>query len=946
VVGGSVGHVLIERESELARLGFVLEDARGDRGRVAFVQGPAGIGKTGLLGAVCAEAERGGLRVLAARGNDLEREFPLGVVRQLFEDLTVAAAPDTRAELLSGWAAYAEPVFQPLEVAPRGDVPADRSAAVLHGLYWLTCNLAERGPMLIAVDDAHWADAPSLLFLDYLARRMERLPVAIAVTYRPGESEPEAELALRIAGATEAAVIELRELTVGATAALVCSVLGDDTDPELCEACHAATGGNPLLVRELATALTAADLPQGSQATAHVRRLVPDAVARHVLVRLSRLHEASIKAARAVAVLGAGAELRHVAAIAELGEADGADAVDALVSADILARGTRLEFAHPLLREAVYQDLGAGERLRAHARAAQLLAASAAAPERIAAQLLAGEPARSEWAVQTLRAAAAQATARGAASTAARYLQRALDEEPSGAERPKLLLDLGVAEIRAAQPQAVTHLAEALSLSGEPRERAQIAQQLAGLYLLLGRFTDSAAVLEAAIETLGTGDLELHFGLAAEAAVLAVTHRDARQRLATMMSEFRATLPTLADQAAAAPLLAVMANELAKTDGTARQTIEYAELAFADGRVLLREGPVPGVGTSALILADRPLRAEALLDVAISRARSRGSIQAEWVALALRALARLRRGRPAEAEADARLALELSSHEPSDAVRPLKLACLVEALIEQGRLAEAEELVTPAELARHDADSMLRQPLADGRARVQLLRGRAGDARAQLGAQLHWQRAWGCRNTGLTSTRALAALATHALGESQAAYALAAEELDAARAFGAPRALGIALRTMALVGAAPATEYLGESAATLEGSEAKLELARTLVELGSALRRAGARRDARGPLRRGLDVARACGGTLIADRASSELLATGARPRRQRETGRDALTPSERRIASMANEGLSNRQIAQTLVLERQNRRDAPSPRLPQARRSLANPARWHTATK
>jgi DNA-binding CsgD family transcriptional regulator len=900
----------MEREAELHRLGLVLEQTQVGRGSLAFVQGPAGIGKTRLLDAMCGLAAGRGFEMLTGRGSDLEREFPFGVVRQLFEEQIVGAAPGARAELLGGLAAFAEPVFTPFDRDGDGNGVADRSAAVVHGLYWLTCNLAAIRPVLLAVDDAHWADSPSLQFMDYLARRMQRLPVALVLTNRPGESGPEAGLAWRIAN--DGAVIELRELTPDATAALVRSVLGDGAGSDLCDACYAATGGNPMLVRELALALAADDAPRLS--ATHVRRLVPEAVARHVLVRLSRLGAASIMAARAVAVLGGGVELRQVAAMAELGEANAADAVDALVSADILAGGGRLEFAHPLLREVVYQDLGAGERLRAHARAARLLAASAAAPERVAAQLLASEPRRSEWAVQALRAAAADATTRGAADVAARYLRRALDERVEGSEQTQLLLELGVAESRTAQPQAVAHFADALRLSTGPRERATVAQQLAALYNLLGRFTESASLLEDTIDVAGALDPERRFNLAAEAAVLGITHREARRRLATLIDELRASLPAVVDEPAAAPLLAVMAQEMALTDGTTEQIIGYAECAIADGRLLSREGPVPAVGIAALAMADRPVRAEALLDAVIFEARSRGSIQALWIGLVGRAFARLRRGRMAETEADARLALELSSHGPSVAAEPLILACLAETLIEQGRFAESERLLTPPEMARHDPDSMLLQPLFDARARLLLLRGRADEASSQLDAQLRWQRDWGCRNPGWTSTRTLAALAANALGNSERACALATEELDAI-AFGSPRALGFAFRTMALVGAVDQVEYMRESAGVLERSESKLELARSLLELGSALRRRGARREARDPLRRGLDLALACGSTLTADRAKSELLAAGARPRRQRVTGPEALTASERRIASMANEGLTNREIAQTLFL-------------------------------
>jgi DNA-binding NarL/FixJ family response regulator len=103
--------------------------------------------------------------------------------------------------------------------------------------------------------------------------------------------------------------------------------------------------------------------------------------------------------------------------------------------------------------------------------------------------------------------------------------------------------------------------------------------------------------------------------------------------------------------------------------------------------------------------------------------------------------------------------------------------------------------------------------------------------------------------------------------------------------------------------------------AALERSEARLELARSLVELGAALRRAGARREAREPLRRGRELAHALGGALVAERARVELLATGARPRRPQLVGHEALTPSERRVAAMAKDGLANREIAQALFV-------------------------------
>ncbi len=143
------------------------------------------------------------MRVLGATGAPLERDFAFGVVRQLFEGELHRAEPERRATLLAGAAALAEPVFG----AAAGD-GGDASHSTLYGLYWLCANLAAEQPLLVVVDDAHWADAPSLRFLDALARRVEDLPVLLAIAARP--AEPGAEQALLDGLATAPATHLLR----------------------------------------------------------------------------------------------------------------------------------------------------------------------------------------------------------------------------------------------------------------------------------------------------------------------------------------------------------------------------------------------------------------------------------------------------------------------------------------------------------------------------------------------------------------------------------------------------------------------------------------------------------------------------------------------------------------------------------------------------------------
>lgn len=166
--------------------------------------------------------------------------------------------------------------------------------------------------------------------------------------------------------------------------------------------------------------------------------------------------------------------------------------------------------------------------------------------------------------------------------------------------------------------------------------------------------------------------------------------------------------------------------------------------------------------------------------------------------------------------------------------------------------------------------------------------------------------------------RSGAALATARLGREDGAIELAEAELAIARRSAVSRTIGVSLRTLGLIrGSDEGIELLEEAVRTHEGSPSQLELARSLTELGAALRRSGRRRDSREPLRRGLALARSCGAIRVAARAEDELRASGARPRPATSGGFDALTVSEQRVARLAADGLTNRQIADELFLAR-----------------------------
>ncbi|MGN6815712.1 MAG: ATP-binding protein, partial [Solirubrobacterales bacterium] len=165
---------LVERESELGTLTALVDGLAAGRSRAALIEGPAGIGKTRLLAEARRLAKEQGIASLGARGSELEREFPFGVVRQMLEPALLARP--NRTELFEGAAEIAEAVFAPPGTESLG---GDASFAVLHGLYWLTLDLVGERPLLLTIDDLHWCDRPSLRMLAYVVRRLEGIPLLI-----------------------------------------------------------------------------------------------------------------------------------------------------------------------------------------------------------------------------------------------------------------------------------------------------------------------------------------------------------------------------------------------------------------------------------------------------------------------------------------------------------------------------------------------------------------------------------------------------------------------------------------------------------------------------------------------------------------------------------------------------------------------------------------------
>lgn len=905
----AVAH-LLDREAEMAQITAAIESARAGGGGSLIVEGVAGIGKTSLLSYAGQYAARAGMTVLAARAAEFEEAYAWGVVRQLFDRL-LRGGLGPRSELLSGAAELAIPALG----ATSELIGVDEDAfAVLHGLYWLTANIAERRAVLLAVDDLHWADRPSLRFIAHLARRLEGLPVLVMAATRPPTSTGTGDESLLSAIVADAGVRVVRPAALGSTScsAIVRAGLPADPSSSFERACEEVTGGNPFLLHALVDNLAAEGVRGGDRDVAHVRRLTPRAVSQSVLLRLGRMSSAALAVARAVAVLGTGATPARVASLAGLDPPAVGEAVDALVAERVLEGDHVFTFVHPLVRSAVYEDLSPSTRQEWHERAARTLAGEGTTPDEITVHLLASRTKGDRRLVETLRRAAGEARRRGAPDLARSYLERALLEPPVAAVRAQVLTELGTVEVDQMPAIAVEHLTEALALPVDRLDHHTIELALAQALALVGRLREAVDLLQTSIAKVD--DTRSAHGIALRTALLNVARWDLSTRPLTppLIDELSNEVEGL--ESADPKVHANLAIELCAEGRQRTSALRHAREALkALPDLMATHTPALPEVVTVLICADLYDEASVAIEAWLESAQRRGWLHSSAIAASVASLLALRRGAVSEAIASARQALDAGA---DTWLMPIATGFLVLALIERGDLAQAQ---AELEQRRLSAELIPIWPFNVARYARGCMFAAAGDhaaAWADLTTAGDLAEQWNIQNPALMRWRSIAGVSLAALGRETEARQLCAQELDSARTWGAAVAIGIALRSGGdLEGGKRGVDLLTEAVRVLERTPARLELARALVDLGVALRHRGARTEARQHLRAGLDLAHHQGAVALAERAHNELIIAGARPRRRALRGRDALTPGELRVAQLAQHGQTNRQIAQTLFI-------------------------------
>ena len=891
----ATGAGLLERDVELLAAHQALDDlanaggSTGPGGGLLVFTGAAGLGKTSLLARLRESATARRLLVLSARGGEQEQLSAFHVVRSMLRPLLDRVGEAARHEILGGW--Y-EILAVALGLAADGDTlnAAPDPQGVRDGLDWVVTNLAvSRGPLVLVVDDAHWADAESLGWLAAFASRVEDLPVLLVVAYRPDELPSGAEAFRSMAERNGVRPIGLSALTPEAVAALVQDLYAAGNGPgagggaavseAFCREVWVVTAGNPFETVELVAKAQERGLAPVEASGPLLREAASATGGSGLVARLQRLGSAATQLAWAVAVLGIHTPLELAASVAGQPPAEAAVAVGKLGAARILTGHQILEFVHPLIATAVYRSIPAELRTAMHARAGWAVLDAGRGPVTAARHWFEVPPSGDSAVVAQLREAAGLFMKAGAPETAQRCLARALQEPPSRDQRAWVLFELGCSTLLYDPGATVGHLRAALAedgLSDELREgiTVRLAQSLAHS----NHLAEAAEVTAAASRTAESrrGWLRLQVWNLMWCAFDADEQGSAARsaRLAELAERIEAEQDT---SVAGRYILGLRAWD-AVVRGEHKDTVtHFADLALAGGLSWTDQEwafEVPVLTALSYMYTDQPERCEELFARGIAEFEEAGWRGAHLsFGHTILGYARYRCGDLAEAERGARLGLEIANRVGEGLpVHWYAVGTLIAVLVARGRLDEAVALAERYDFHAPYSAAVVFPDAQTVRGGLLLAVGDHRGAAAELagaGARLDSRE---MRNPGWCSWQRRLASTRAALGEPQLARELADDALARAERFGADSAVGMELRSCAaLAGGAERLALLERSVTLLDRCTAPYEQALAVLDFGRALRADGQAGQAGKQFQRALELAGACSADLLAEQARREL---------------------------------------------------------------------------
>ncbi|MFI1929002.1 MULTISPECIES: BREX system ATP-binding domain-containing protein [unclassified Streptomyces] len=877
---------LFGRSAESKIVVEMLESAKGGVGSVALVEGIIGTGKTSFLRWAEQTAREQGMVILSATASPTEQHFSLGVVHQLLGTL-----PETAQKWDAAFASGG---------APSGGGPDIPDYALLAELCAGLGRAARRAPVLLTVDCVQHADSRSLLWLGFLGRRLDNLPVVLLATKRCGEPALDQHLLVEIMeGVRPDRHIHLHDLSPSAALDLAVTLRGQDHGSVA--ALVADTGGNPyLLTEQLRTASTHPSDRRPAEPSGEGLR--PGAVRERILCLLRRLGPHGLAIARAASILRTPLEPSILAALCGVPTEDACHTLTRLTESGLLC-AERMTFRHPVLAGLLYEDIPCAERGELHRLAACFMRRHGASCEDIAAHLLHSHRLDEPWMVRLLLDVAQGMVGRDP-SGARRLIDRAVlhgvPEEHAAHAEALRIQTLTALDLPASARALTAHAAGACG----PVERFREALRLSDIHLRLDDPACARQALEQALRASGTPDpataarlrerftrIRIHEGT--------YRHGDGvEDRLERVLLLRTAT----GDSAAAVRRIADRILTVPRTP-YGSTTWYHALLAQ------LWAGDVDEAGRH--------------MDTEVRLAHAEGTATRIVDAHAVRGLVQLHRGQLAEAEHDARTALELltSIHADKYHVGALTRSVLIDVALERGDIAMAGALLDEAPmLLGEQPGTWWRLHLLHSAGRAL---GRMGQAQqgltllARCGEELTRR---GIVNPAILPWLSSLSTLRLSLRNVAAARSAAREETERAQRWGAPLALGRALTAQASAGSGSEALQLAERAVELlEPTPAPLVFAHALFAAGSAQRRSGKVRRTRELLHRANEVAISLGADGLVEAVQQELRHAGGRPDPRKDSAESLLTPTERQVSELAARGLSNRGIAQLLKVSLRN---------------------------
>ena len=880
------------REPELTRLTRLFPGVLAGKAASAVLVGEFGVGKTSVLRTTAALAKEAGFTVAVATAARLESHLPGGVARQLLDPLTEPALDVTSPR-------PREPhVTERLRIG-HATSETEQSEA-LESFFTTIRRAAEQGPVFLGIDNADMSDAWSMRCVAYIRHRVTDLPVLIIVTATIGYPSHHEIGLLEMAGSTPATMI-LNGLSDAATAQLLGLAPG-----ELASACRDATGGNPYLLHSIRPRL----LPG-----ADPHELGAATIGQVVQARMQQFpHTADIL--HAVAILGEDSGFDLIAQLAGIDEFEALQAIDVMVRLHVLSNSHQPTLSYSFLRNSVLKDMPQTTRAVGHARAAKLLHDTGASIERVSAHLLDATAIRVPWAIDILRMAARNATFGGNPELGARCLRRALEERLTSGRRVAVLMQLAHAEFQLDPPAAAVRVREAVDHIGNRDTAAFIAT---AMLLSLCGGQDARLAISAAGQIAARLDAG---GPDAVWPLLCMTYlAEAGSRLGPPpeFRDFEEQWAPLTDPAAQRSRSALLALDAVRTGESSQEAVRhFADTLTGDEGDLFEQHYFFSLATA--VLADEPAHIDRLCRVLDLDREPWDHHVPEG------ALPTLARGIALQASGDLQRAsvhfeslLRRFDERGATTICPVGVLCaakLVECWVDLGRFEAATSLLDRMDfVASQGLFSHTYLLYARGRLRVATGYTRFGfEDLLSCGRRLAHH---GMRFPGFVPWRAHAARAALALGQADDAARLAEEDIQAAARWGAPRPLGTALTTIGLVREDDEAERaLQKAVTTLGSSSSRLQLATAQTELGVLQARHGQSEKAIETLRQAVELSEHCGARPLARRAAEELRAArrALTPAKDNEYG---LTRQENRIAVMAAQGLTNREIATALHLTR-----------------------------